>query len=594
MAHVFYVFRLGVIFLKRDVDSRANRCGMNTARARGSMSKDQNEADRMDPEQSTGLTENSLFVGLDETWAPHVMVALIESADDAIISKSLDGIITSWNKGAERLFGYNATEAVGQHVSFLIPRDRREEETLIIARILAGERVEHFETIRQRKNGDLVDISLTVSPIQNSHGEIIGASKIAREITEQVIVRRSLEEAKQSAEDSKKRAEEANRLKDEFLATLSHELRTPLTAIMGWTSILQSGRATPAETERGLKIIERNVRTQAQLIEDILDVSRVITGKLRLEVQTVDLAGIIEEAIATVLPSAQAKDIRLQRVLDSGATFVSGDPTRLLQVIWNLLSNSIKFTPKGGRVQIRLERINSHIEVIVSDNGLGIAPEMLPFVFDRFRQADATTTRTQGGLGLGLSIVRHLVEMHGGVVDVESGGIGQGSTFTIKLPLVAMTLISKNNETAERRVHLTAGGTGISADVPRLDGLHILVVDDQEDTRLFVAVVLKQQGASITSCASVQEALMAITEQPPDILLSDIGMPAEDGYSLIRRVRALDPEKGGRIPAVALTAFARVEDRVRILRAGFQTHISKPVDPAELVNIIAILGDKNG
>jgi signal transduction histidine kinase/ActR/RegA family two-component response regulator len=387
-------------------------------------------------------------------------------------------------------------------------------------------------------------------------------------------------------------AEDANRTKDEFLATLSHELRTPLTAILGWARMLSGGQLDEANTARALATIERNAKAQSQLIEDILDVSRVITGKLRLEVQPVNLASVIEAAINAVLPAADAKGIRLQRVLDTGASMVSGDPARLQQVIWNLLSNAIKFTPKDGRVQIKLERVNSHVEITVTDNGQGIGPDILPYVFERFRQADSSTTRAHGGLGLGLAIVRHLVEMHGGTVRAESRGDDQGATFTISLPLVVMRAFDVRRASDAERVHPTA-----SADVPfdcpsELEGLRLLVVDDEADTRTLLKAVLEQCGATVIAVASAGEALAALRETRPDVLISDLGMPGEDGYSLIKKVRALSPEDGGQTPSAALTAYARVEDRMKVLRAGFQIHIPKPVEPAELITVVANLAGR--
>ena len=384
-------------------------------------------------------------------------------------------------------------------------------------------------------------------------------------------------------------AEDANRTKDEFLATLSHELRTPLTAILGWARMLSSGQLDEASKVRALETIERNAKAQSQLIEDILDVSRVITGKLRLEVQPVNLASVIESAINSVLPAADAKGIRLQRLLDTGASMVSGDPARLQQIIWNLLSNAIKFTPKGGRVQVKLERVNSHVEITVTDNGQGISPDILPFIFERFRQADSSTTRAHGGLGLGLAIVRHLVEMHGGTIRAESLGDEQGATFTINLPLVVVRAFDVRRASDAERVHPTA-----SADVPfdcpsELDGLRLLVVDDEADTRTLLKAVLEKCGASVFTVASAGEALAALKEIRPDVLISDLGMPGEDGYTLIKKVRALSAEDGGQTPSAALTAYARVEDRMKVLRAGFQIHIPKPVEPAELIAVVANL-----
>jgi PAS domain S-box-containing protein len=389
-----------------------------------------------------------------------------------------------------------------------------------------------------------------------------------------------------------KQAEEANRMKDEFLATLSHELRTPLTSILGWARMLSNGHLAEAETARALETIERNAKAQSQLIEDILDVSRVITGKLRLEVQPVDLAAVIETSIDAVLPAVEAKGIRLQHVLDSGASMVSGDPSRLQQVIWNLLSNAIKFTPRGGRVQVKLERINSHVEITVSDDGQGIGADVLPFIFERFRQADSTMTRAHGGLGLGLAIVRHLVEMHGGTVEVESPGEGYGATFTVKLPLIVVRSFKVGHASRAERVHPTSSNVLPFDCPPELDGLRLLVVDDEEDTRTLLKVVLEQCGASVTTASSVREAIAVLKESRPDVLISDLGMPEEDGYSLIKRVRALSEEDGGKTPSAALTAYARAEDRMKVLRSGFQIHIPKPVEPAELVAVVANLAGR--
>jgi CheY-like chemotaxis protein/anti-sigma regulatory factor (Ser/Thr protein kinase) len=342
-----------------------------------------------------------------------------------------------------------------------------------------------------------------------------------------------------------------------------------------------------------LETIQRNALIQAQLIDDILDVSRIISGKLKLEVRPIELSSVIELAIESVLPAAEAKEIRLQKALDYGTSMVSGDPNRLQQVIWNLLSNAVKFTPRGGRIQIRLERVNSHVEIIVTDTGIGISNKVLPFIFDRFRQADSATTRQHGGLGLGLAIVRHLVEMHGGTVEAESGGEGKGSTFTVKLPLIALRSVEVPSDSNERREHPTGGQNTQFEFMPELEGLHVLVIDDEEDGRTLVSMVLEKCGAQVTQASSAAAGLKALQESQPDVIISDLGMPGEDGYSLIKKVRALAPEKGGRIPAAALTAYARVEDRMRVLRAGFQIHIPKPVEPAELIAVVANLSGRH-
>jgi PAS domain S-box-containing protein len=634
------------------------------------------------------------------------LASIIESSDDAIISIDLDGTIVSWNSGAERLYGYAANEIVGQHITRLLPPDLKDEAAEFTLRIKRGEHIEHYETARLRKDGALVNVSLTVSPVKDEKGRIIGISKIARDITERKRVEEALANqrrwleyllnlapipillvepnsarvlfANRAADEMSgnnisrdghadahylrypctdargqripadelpgarvargerlegfqmdwhtpygkrslliyadilpsmhghpataiiicqditeiKRIEEelrtANRLKDEFLATLSHELRTPLTAILGWSRMLLTGALDEATTKEALETIERNARAQSQLIEDLMDISRIITGKLRLDARPVDLASVIEATIASVRPAAEAKALRLQVVLDPLAGPVLGDPARLQQVLWNLLSNAIKFTPKGGSIQVRLERVDSHVEIAVSDTGQGIKPDFLPFVFDRFRQADATTARAHGGLGLGLAIVRHLVELHGGTVRVDSPGEGQGATFTVQLPIMIM-----HREASDKETRYAPSGPS-SVVTPALDGLRVLVVEDEADARQLLAVALERHGAEVIAVSSAQEALAAIESATPDVIISDIGMPREDGYALIRKVRALPRERGGNIPAAALTAYAGSEDRKRALLAGFQAHIPKPVDPSELIAVVASLAGRTG
>jgi PAS domain S-box-containing protein len=387
-----------------------------------------------------------------------------------------------------------------------------------------------------------------------------------------------------------RQAQEASRAKDEFLATVSHELRTPLNAIMGWAQILTRGQSDGQFLIRAIETIERNARSQAQIINDILDVSRIITGKLRLEVRPVEPASVIQAAVETVRPAAEAKDIRIQMMLDSSAGPISGDPDRLQQVVWNLLSNAIKYAPKGERVQVRLERVESHVEIIVSDTGRGIKPELLPYVFDRFRQDDSSTTRRYGGLGLGLAIVRHLVELHGGTVHAYSEGEGKGSSFTIALPLMLGQIRSSDYEQA----CLTQSNGFSIHSLPALDNLRVLIVDDETDARVLLKAMLTPCGAEVIECASAADALAEINRQKPDIIVSDIGMPDEDGYAFIRKVRALTPKAGGKIPAIALTAYARSEDRIRALVAGFQVHVPKPVDLTELAIAVASLVGRTG
>jgi signal transduction histidine kinase/ActR/RegA family two-component response regulator len=391
-----------------------------------------------------------------------------------------------------------------------------------------------------------------------------------------------LSQAHANEREARRQAEEANRLKDEFLATLSHELRTPLNAILGWAQMLRSGRLDEATTERAVETIERNAKAQAQLIADILDVSRIITGKLRLELGPVELPHVIEAALDSVRPAADAKEIHLAVRLDPQLPPLLGDANRLQQVVWNLLSNAIKFTPRGGRVEVELRQSGPGVEVRVSDTGIGIRPDFLPYVFDRFRQAESSTTRAHGGLGLGLSIVRHLVELHGGTVAVESPGEGQGTTFIVHLPVRSAALA------VDRRQSHPAWSA------PPLDGLHVLVLEDEADTRELVTLTLTQGGAQVTAVPSAAEALAALDRSLPDVLVSDIGVPGEDGYSLLRKLRAREPARGGLVPAVALTAYARTEDRLQAFTAGFQMHLAKPVDPAELVAVVASLAGRRG
>jgi signal transduction histidine kinase/ActR/RegA family two-component response regulator len=393
----------------------------------------------------------------------------------------------------------------------------------------------------------------------------------------------SLERRVEELRVAREAAEAGNRAKEEFLAVLSHELRTPLNAVYGWARMLRSGQVGVEASQRALDAIVRNANAQVQMIDDLLDVSRVIAGKMRLDVRSVDLKTVVEHALDTVRPAAEGKSIRLQSVLDPHAGPIIGDPARLQQVVWNLLMNAVKFTDKGGRVQVYLQRVNSHVEVVVSDTGRGIDPDVLPFIFDRFRQADSSSARAHGGLGLGLALVKHLVELHGGTVVAQSSGEGKGATFIVKLPLT----IAAITEGPVRRVHPTAP---IMEDVSggvRLEGLRVLVVDDDPDALDLATAILTAAGAVARTCASAREALATLQQWRPDVLVSDIEMPGEDGYALIRKVRALDAGRGGKTPAVALTAYGRTQDRMLSLTAGYNMHVPKPVDPDELTTIIA-------
>jgi CheY-like chemotaxis protein/nitrogen-specific signal transduction histidine kinase len=424
-------------------------------------------------------------------------------------------------------------------------------------------------------------------PLSNDKAAF-GASKVARDVTGQPNLLYERDQLMQAEWAARAEAERASRTKDEFLATLGHELRTPLNAILGWTTLLEREQLS-ADAAEGVEVIARNARVQKQLIEDLLDMSRIISGKIRLDVQRVDVAAVIEAALATVRPAADAKGVRLHVTLDPLAGPVKGDPGRLQQVVWNLLSNAIKFTPKGGRVQVFLERVNSHIEVTVADNGNGIRPEFLPHVFDRFRQADSSTSRRHGGLGLGLSIVKQLVELHGGMVRAKSPGEGLGATFVVDLPLMPLHELPGDGE--KPRAHPAAQGplAEVLRDAQDLTAVTVLVVDDEPDARELVRRLLEDCGATVHTAGSADEAVAALRSRAVSVMVSDIGMPAVDGYELIRRVRALPEKDRAAVPAAAVTAFARPEDRMRAMLAGYDLHLAKPIEPVELVVAVAAL-----
>ena len=675
------------------------------------------------------------------------LAAVIESSDDAIVTKNLDGIIASWNPAAERMFGYTEAEAIGRSIRILIPDDLQSEEDTVLAKIRAGEAIDHYETTRRRKDGSLVSISLSVSPIRDATGAVVGASKIARDITERMRLRAAAAEQAQitakigevgaavastlerdtivqkvtdtatelthaefgaffynvvdpsgdafmlytlsgapkeafanfphpratavfgptfrgegpvrlddvtadprygksapyfgmpsghlpvrsylavpvkgvtagvlgglffghsqvgvfteqherlaegiaawasvALENARLyvEAQEANRTKDEFLAVLSHELRTPLNAILGYARLLRGGILTGEKADRGLQTLERNATWLTQIVEDVLDVSRIISGKIRLDVQPVSLPLIVDNSVATVQPAADAKGVRLQTIIDPRVAPVSGDPDRLQQVVWNLVSNAVKFTPRNGRVQVRLERVNSNVEIVVSDTGIGIRPDFLPYVFERFRQAEAGTTRKTGGLGLGLAIVRHIVEMHGGIVDASSAGEGEGATFRVRLPV----MIVQPQELETRREHPRTERVQPLTGLGDLRGIRVLAIDDEEDALTLLRTVLESAGAEVTTVASSPDALERIAATRPHALVIDLGMPEMDGFELIARVRASTNPQIRDVPAAALTAFARSEDRTKALRSGFEMHLAKPVDPGELVASVATL-----
>jgi PAS domain S-box-containing protein len=682
-----------------------------------------------------------------------LLASIVESSYDAIITKDLDGIITSWNAAAERLYGYTAAEMLGRPVRLLIPADRQSEEDDILSRIRRGERIEHVETERVTKDGRTLSVSLTISPVRDAAGVIVGASKIARDVTEKRLAEaerlRLIEEnatitasinrvgaviasdldrgkvvqavtdvatelttaefgaffynvtneagesytlytisgvpreafskfptprntavfeptfkgagivrsddittdprygrsaphhgmpeghlpvrsylavpvkgpggvlgglffghsavgrftahherlaegvaswAAVALENARLFAtvQAASQLKDEFLASLSHELRTPLNAIFGYARLLRAGVVTAEKHARAIETIERNATSLAKIVDDVLDISRIVSGKIRLNVQPVDFPQIVRNAIDAVSVAAEAKGVRIDAVLDPQAGPISGDPERLQQVLWNVLANAVKFTGRDGKVQVRLGRVDSHVEASVADTGIGIAPEFLPHIFERFRQADAGITRERGGLGLGLSIARQLVEMHGGTIDAASPGVGHGTTVRVKLPLMIAHPARDRGDGQPPRP-LPDDDAVAAGD---LFGVHVLAVDDDPDAVSLVSELLATAGARVSVAGSAEAALRIIEAETPQVLVSDLGMPRVDGFQLIEQIRAHPNPAIRRIPAAALTAYARSEDRVKALRAGFQIHLAKPVDPRELVTTVAALASR--
>ncbi|TAF03965.1 MAG: PAS domain S-box protein, partial [Nostocales cyanobacterium] len=482
----------------------------------------------------------------------------------------------------EEILGYAVTDCYDDNfwLKHIHPEDK---ELAINYRLISSQLLENYEFEYRilAADGrivwlyDIVNVGRGKNGITHLHGFMI-------DITERKQAEQEREQLLAREQAARTEAETANRIKDEFLATLSHELRTPLNAMLGWTQLLKSRKFDEITTAKALETIDRNSRALAQLIEDVLDVSRIIRGKLRLNLHPLELAPVIQAAIETVRPAADAKEITIESQFDSSLGVVMGDANRLQQIVWNLLSNAVKFTPKWGRVEIKIERVNSRVQIKVSDNGTGISSEFLPHVFERFCQADSSTTRSHGGLGLGLAIVRHLVELHGGTVAADSPGVGQGSTFMVNLPMkaIAMEYSIPNPYPFPNREDFVNHQLFILQDV------RVLVVDDEADTRNLLTTILGQYGAQVLAVTSATEAMTALSQFHPNILISDIGMPQEDGYTLIRKIRSLPSHEGGKIPAVALTAYARAEDRTQALLAGFQLHIPKPVNPAELAAVV--------
>jgi PAS domain S-box-containing protein len=491
------------------------------------------------------------------------LAAIVESSDDAIVSKTLDGIITSWKPGAERLFGFTAAEAIGQSILFIIPPERRAEEDEVLRRLRRGEAVEHFETVRRRKDGGLVDISLAVSPVRNERGRVIGASKIARDITERKLAERQIarlyEEARQ-----------ANRAKDEFLAMLGHELRNPLGAIHHAMQLLDDVRSSGGPSAHACDVIARQSRHLARLVDDLLDVGRVMTGKILLDLQPVDLAEVAERTVAVFTSAGRTQQHRV--VTDTAPVWVDADAVRLEQVVGNLLANALKYTPREGTIRVTVGPEGRDAMLRVEDSGIGISAHLLPHVFDLFVQGERHLDRAQGGLGIGLTLVQRLVALHGGSVEAHSAGRERGSRFTVCLPAVPPPL----RRVDERRSRAPQG-----EDAARRK---VLIVEDNEDSREMLHCILSRAGHEVHEAADGAEGLDAALRLQPDVALVDVGLPLLDGYEVARRIRAV-PERRGMV-LVALTGYGLAEDRDRALQAGFDLHLVKPVDPEKLLDVL--------
>ena len=526
---------------------------------------------------------------------------LFESARDGILILDAATLkITDVNPFMNELLGYSRDEFLGKELWEIgLFSDKKASQGAFRELQLKGY-LRYEDLPLQTTDGELREVEFVSNVYEEGSLHVIQCN--IRDITDR---KRAEEERRlllDKAQEARAEADTANGIKDEFLALLSHELRTPLTSILGWSHLLANDSLNEQESKRAVETIVRNARAQKQLIDDLLDISRIITGKLRLDVRPVQLGPLIKEVVDGVRPAADARSITLETTLDSLISPIAGDFDRLQQIIWNLLTNAIKFTAKRGNVKVRLERVDvaslssgqpargaeSHVEIAISDTGQGIAPQLLPHVFDRFRQSDSSSTRRHGGLGLGLSIVRQLVELHGGMVTAESPGEGEGSTFKVILPV---TSVHEEPSKLEKPRPAIVGNAPIDQE-PSLVHLRVLLVDDEPDARDLIAVMLVDGGAEVVSVGSASQALYELDRQRFDLLVSDIGMPQMDGYALIKKIRQLPPERGGGIPAAALTAYAGVEDRMRVLSAGYQLHIPKPFEPAELTTALANLAEQ--
>lgn len=515
---------------------------------------------------------------LDKAW--RYAESLIKDAPDPVFVSDLQGKILQANDAVSELFGLRDEQVVEQSLSRFIDPEETDGFVAALREVVERGITRNVRLNPRNASGDVIPTTLNASALRDADGQVAGAIGILRDM-------RAYEHMVHALEESRRELEAANRAKDRFLAMVSHELRTPLMAMLGWARMLRCGMLDEASAARALEVIERNSKLQAHLIDDLLDLSRIVTGKLQLELRPLDPVGVLEASIEAVQTTADAKHIALKVMLDPSVGSVQGDPQRLQQVVWNLLSNAIKFTPQHGRVELRLERIGATARISVSDTGPGIGPELLPHIFDPFHQG--ANAQRVGGLGLGLAIVRHIVELHGGSVSAESAGEGRGATFKVDLPALGDEL-----KALPATGVLTGSVPGSSARLFDLAGINVLVVDDEADARVLLTTILHHAGATAAAVSSGAEALDLLDRQPVDVLVSDIELREEDGCALIRRVRELGPDKGGTIPAIAVTADARAETRVRALSAGFQLHIAKPIDPAELTGVIAeIVGDRS-
>jgi len=508
-------------------------------------------------------TANDLAALAAQAW----LAAIIESSDDAIVSKTLDGIVTTWNQGAERTFGYTAAEMIGQPILKIIPDDRQEEESMILRRLRRGEPVDHFQTVRRRKDGNLVDVSVTISPVRNAEGRIIGVSKIARDITHWKEIQRELGAARRAAEQAKEEAEAANRAKDHFLSVLSHELRTPLTPVLGIISFIEKNESLPESVREQMRMVRRNVETEARLVDDLLDLTRIARGKLSLHFEVVDAHAIVRNVVAMFQNQIDEKALAVHIALRAGNHHVWADSGRFQQALLNLMSNAVKFTPQDGSITLRSCNDGADLKIEVADSGVGIDAETLPRLFKAFEQGEQPFARRFGGLGLGLSIVRSLMEMHNGSVAAFSAGKDQGATFTIRLP--TMTAV-------DREVSRAA-----AAAVAPPKSCRILLVEDHADTRNVMSMLLRSFGCDVAVAASVKEATELANGGAFDLLICDFGLPDGTGLDVMRQIHQRQ-----KIKAIAVTGFGQDEDLRRSKEAGFSVHLTKPVNIEALQHAI--------